>query len=289
MGQTKTKAQVIRGLLRDARVYLSGPMDFVASREEEMKFGWRARIGGFLTSLGVTVFDPWHKPEIYGLHEYGRETPETIGTRDRWTFALGEAGAKARSDCADAFWPALHIDLRIVDTTDFVIAYVPTNIYSVGTVHEIVLARSQRKPVLFVSPKIDFPTLDELQKHLTGQGDKTGLGLLEKLKDEVPIKTNPKGAPSLWYLPLIGAEHFFDGFGFAKYPELVGENKGALDEHEERFPPEKPLLPFLVQLNQRLPEKWDRHLNKFGRNDDWLLWELEKDKQGMRCTGQQRG
>jgi hypothetical protein len=28
-------------LLRDARVYLSGPMDFVADRETERKFGWR--------------------------------------------------------------------------------------------------------------------------------------------------------------------------------------------------------------------------------------------------------
>jgi hypothetical protein len=36
------------GLLSGARVYLSGPMDFVASREEEKKFGWRARIGEFL-------------------------------------------------------------------------------------------------------------------------------------------------------------------------------------------------------------------------------------------------
>lgn len=287
MGTTKTQA--VPGLLRDARVYLSGPMDFVASREEEMKFGWRARIGGFLTNLGVTVFDPWHKPEIHGLHEYGRETPETTRTRDRWTFAPDEAGARARSDCADTFWPALHIDLRIVDTTDFVIAYVPTNIYSVGTVHEIVLARTQRKPVLFVSPKIDFPSLAGLQEHLTAQGDKTGLGLLEQLKNEVPIKTNPKGAPSLWYLPLIGAEHFFDGFGFAQYPDLVGKEKGALDEHEQRFPPEKPLLPFLEALNQSLPEKWDRHLGKFGPNDDWLLWEFKKDKEGKTTAADVRG
>jgi hypothetical protein len=30
-------------LLDGARVYLSGPMDFVASREQEMKHGWRSR------------------------------------------------------------------------------------------------------------------------------------------------------------------------------------------------------------------------------------------------------
>src|SRR5688572_12433666 len=34
-------------LLRDARVYLSGPMDFVASRAAEQKLGWRNRVGDF--------------------------------------------------------------------------------------------------------------------------------------------------------------------------------------------------------------------------------------------------
>jgi hypothetical protein len=44
------------------------------------------------------------------------------------------------------------MDLRMVDTSDFIVAYVPTNVYSVGTPHEIILCRSERKPVLFVSP-----------------------------------------------------------------------------------------------------------------------------------------
>ena len=61
------------GLLRDARVYLSGPMDFVASRAAEKATGWRTRIGQFLRRLGVIVFDPWEKPEVRAMHEYGRE------------------------------------------------------------------------------------------------------------------------------------------------------------------------------------------------------------------------
>ena len=60
-------------LLKGARVYLSGPMDFVASREDEMRFGWRSRVGKFLRDLGAVVFDPWDKPEVRGLYEYGRE------------------------------------------------------------------------------------------------------------------------------------------------------------------------------------------------------------------------
>ena len=45
-------------LLRNTRVYLSGPMDFVASREVEKEFGWRNRVSEFLQEFGVTVFDP---------------------------------------------------------------------------------------------------------------------------------------------------------------------------------------------------------------------------------------
>ena len=42
-----------------------------------------------------------------------------------------------------------------------------------------------------------------------------------------------------------------------------------------REPTRKPLLPFLEGLNEKFPSKWDRHLQKFGPNDDWLLWKLE--------------
>ena len=60
-------------LLRGARVYLSGPMDFVLSRAAEKQSGWRNRVSHFLQEMDVTVFDPWFKPDVRGLHEYGRE------------------------------------------------------------------------------------------------------------------------------------------------------------------------------------------------------------------------
>jgi hypothetical protein len=266
-------------LLRDARVYLSGPMDFVASRADEKKFGWRNRVGEFLRRFGVTVFDPWTKPEIRGLHEFGREDEKTTEQRDVWTYRAGHAGAAARAACADAFWPSLHTDLRMVDTSDFVVAYCPTNIYSVGTPHEIILCRQQRKPVLFVSPYVDFPVVDELKAHLEERGDASGLALLERVKAEVPIKDNPTAAPSLWYLPLVGGEHFFDGFGFAEYRRGFKWPEIALDAHEQRHPPKKPLLPFIAALNGRLPQKWDRGRRRFTPNDDWLFWKLSR-KQG---------
>ncbi len=91
--------------------------------------------------MGVTVFDPWFKPSVCGLYEYGREDEESAERiRSRWSYSSGKSGAEARDWCAGQFWERIHIDLRMVDTSDFMIAYVPTNIYSVGTPHEIITA-----------------------------------------------------------------------------------------------------------------------------------------------------
>jgi hypothetical protein len=266
------------GLLRDARVYLSGPMDFVASRAAEKATGWRTRIGQFLRRLGVTVFDPWEKPEVRAMHDYGREGEGTTDVRVSWTYNGGEEGAAARAQVAESFWPALHIDLRMVDTSDFIICYCPTNVYSVGTPHEIILANEQHKPVLFVSPYVSFPALSRLQEHLAK--DAKGTALLEELVSQVPIKENKNASPSLWYMPLVGGENFFDGFGFGPYRERFGWTEISLDKNEGDYPPQKPLLPFLEKLNRELPLKWDRTAKKFTRNDDWLLWDLRKDKTG---------
>lgn len=260
-------------LLRDTRVYLSGPMDFVASRVEEKQFGWRNRVAEFLRALGVTVFDPWFKPEIRGIAEYGREDETTAKVRDKWNFDPSEAGTKDRAACAQHFWPAQHLDLRMVDVSDFVVAYVPTNVYSVGTPHEIIQCRAEHKPVLLVSPPVSFPSLAKLEEHL--KSDRDGLKLLDALKGEVPIKENPTGSPSLWCMPLVDSEQFFDGFGFADYRDQFGWKPVALDDHEELHKPEKPLLPYIEALNNKLPAKWDWRKNTFVANDDWLLWQLD--------------
>jgi len=261
-------------LLQGARVYLSGPMDFVASRAAEKKFGWRNRVSEFLQLMGVTVFDPWFKPDVRGLHEYGREDVKSGDRiRDVWTYKSGADAARARHWCAKQFWETLHIDLRMVDTSDFTISYCPTNIYSVGTPHEIIMATMQHKPVLFVSPAVEFPTLAKLREHL--KDDPQGAALLKKLEKEIPIKENKKGIPSFWYMPLVGGENFFDGFGFARYRKAFKWTQDIpLDAHEKRFPPKRPLLPFVEKLNTKLPNKWDNKLQKFVPDDDWLLWDF---------------
>lgn len=261
-----------KNLLAGARVYLSGPMDFVADRELERRSGWRTRVGAFLRGLGCVVFDPWQKPAVRGLHEYGREDGASDAARQQWTFEGTKAGAQRRSLVSGKFWPILHVDLRMVDTCDFVVAYCPTNIYSVGTAHEIALARSQRKPVLLVSPPVTFPAFEQLRTHLSG--DAQALELLGHLEAQLPLKPNPRGIPSLWYMPLVGSEGFFDGFGFEPYQRRFGWESTPLDQREHAAAPVRPLLPFLEALEHRLPPKWDHRTDRYASNDDWLLWDL---------------
>jgi hypothetical protein len=141
----------------------------------------------------------------------------------------------------------------------------------VGTPHEIVVARQQHKPVLFVSTPVVFPALDELQEHLEASKDNHALQLLNKLTTQVPIKPNPKGVPSLWYMPLVGGNNFFDGFGFSEYKKQFNWPDSPSDEHEKRYPPKRPLLSFLKKLNDKLPKKWNPYKKMFVQDDDWLL------------------
>jgi hypothetical protein len=261
-------------------------MDFVASREEEEKFGWRTRVGAFLRARGCTVFDPWHKPGVRGLHEYGREDADTAKIREAWTFEDNRESARRRSQLTGHFWETLHIDLRMVDTSDFVVAYCPTSIYSVGTPHEIALCRQQRKPVLLVSPPIEFPALEALRRHLSDEADNEALALLATLEQQVPIKPNPRGIPSLWYMPLVGGEGFFDGFGFDDYRGTFGwADDGPLDKREKRTAPRRPLLSFLDSLTRELPLKWNGWRRDYVRNDDWLLWDLQPEGKGADVSG----
>lgn len=269
-------------LLRGARVYLSGPMDFVASRENERKFGWRRRVGTFLARRGATVFDPWYKPMVRGLGTYGEEDERSIAIRDSWTFRENPEAAATRARCSKSFWPTMHIDLRMVDLSDFIIACCPTHLYSVGTPHEIVVARGQHKPVLFVSPPVCFHALETLEEYC--RKDPELRHLIERLKREGPVKPNPKGMPSLWYMSLVDTESFFDGFGFA---DFVDEFKGAenvFDRRERDSKPVRPLLKFLDRLtNGWLPKRWNSASGTLVPNDDWLLLKLKTQNRKKRA------
>jgi len=263
-----------RNLLKGARVYLSGPMDFVASRANERAYGWRNRVGQVLRHYGATVFDPWFKPLVKGFEAYGYEDEKSVGIRQRWTFAPGVEGATGRALCAAEFGETQHIDLRMVDLSDLIIAYCPTNLYSVGTPHEIVMARLERKPVLFVSPPVFLDAFEELKRAVK---DRPKLvKLVQRVEQEVPIKPNPRGLPSLWYMKLVGSENFFDGFGFSRYMDQFNWKRNVADKREARQALRRPLLPFLERVAQgHFPKRWDAGVRKFVRDDDWLVLDLK--------------
>jgi hypothetical protein len=167
----------------------------------------------------------------------------------------------------------MHIDLRMIDASDLMIACCPTNVYSVGTVHEIVLARQQKKPVLLVTPPVELPALQALREHL--DGDERGVELLARLEAEGPLRANPTGIPSSWYMAILDSESFFDGFGFAalrdRFPHWTDS---ALDTLESASPPQRPLLPYLAEIAAgATPYTWDSEGRK-RRNDDWLLLDI---------------
>lgn len=121
------------GKLKGSRVYLAGPMD----RVPDGGVAWREKITPILQEMGILVLNPCDKPT-----SMGRESKED---RDRVEFL------KKRylfDDLAREFRTIRTIDLRMVDVSDFMIAYVNTDIHLCGTYEEIFLANRQKKPIL---------------------------------------------------------------------------------------------------------------------------------------------
>jgi hypothetical protein len=168
-------------------------MDFVASRESEKKFGWRNRVSEFLREFGVTVFDPWFKPEMYGIKEYGREDETTAKVREQWSFEPSEKGAEARASCADSFWPALHMDLRMVDTRLPCRVFRPTCTASAPRTRSF-YAGSSAGPCFSSVRQFNFRVLNCAIIWPTGF---TGMALpTQQLENQVPVKVIPR-LPSL--------------------------------------------------------------------------------------------
>ena len=248
-------------------------MYFGGSQHSGTDEGWRYRVTHVLEDHGATVFNPWRKPAVRGLGNYGREGEQNQPYRERFGYDDTEEGAAGRAHCARKSRPMLDIDLRMIDASDLMIAFCPTSVYSVGTVHEIARARGQRKPVLLVTPPTVFPALDELRTHLAI--DAKAQKLLDQLVEQASLRPNPGAVPSSWYMALVDSESFFDGFGFDdvrdQYPAWVD---GELDTLERRFPPKRPLFRFLERIaSGRIPDRRDEHGSP-EPNDDWLLFDL---------------
>lgn len=121
--------------LRGLRVYLSGPID-------KCRHGgaiWRKELTPFLQSLNLTIFNPCEKPIDTGSEDIEniqyRKQLKSDGNYDQVSHEMRKIS---------------NIDLRMVDVCDFVIVYLTLDIFSCGTIHEIVLANMQKKPIIIM-------------------------------------------------------------------------------------------------------------------------------------------
>lgn len=117
--------------------YLAGPID----RVKDCGMSWRIVLTNMIREAGLSlvIFDPTR--EILGVKASEsdlRNTLENIrlqGNYDEYSRLIEKI---------------IHVDLRLVDLSDFIIAKIDPEIFMCGTVHEIVMASLQKKPVLLI-------------------------------------------------------------------------------------------------------------------------------------------
>jgi hypothetical protein len=166
-------------------------MDFVASRKVEKQFGWRNRVSDFLQVMGVTVFDPWFKPDVRGLHEYGREDVKS-GERIRDALDVcrrqkGRAGTRSgarnssgrRCTLTCAWWTPAISQSRIAPRTFTASARRTRS--SWPRCNTSLCCSSVRR--------WNFPALHELRDHL--KADAKGRGAARTARDGNPHQGEP--------------------------------------------------------------------------------------------------
>jgi hypothetical protein len=119
--------------LAGMRCYLCGAMDRVPDGGVQ----WRDDIIPFLQfKLGVVSFNPCDKPINIGLEDAENRNMR-IRAKDKGEFGLVTAFKKTR-----------HVDLRMVDVTDFMIVNIDMDIHACGTYEELSWANREKKPIL---------------------------------------------------------------------------------------------------------------------------------------------
>lgn len=161
------------------RSYLIGPIEDVSDKDAT---DWRKEAAKKLQDINVHVFDPTKKDMMSKLSEVGteREYMNMLKVNGKWW------------EFYKRMSQIVHADLKCVDRSDFVIAYIPLDTKMCGSIHEIVVARQQKKKVFafydyghnytecqkknlnswmlwLVGPDYIFKTLDDIIDYLKQQ------------------------------------------------------------------------------------------------------------------------
>ncbi len=127
----------VKGRLNNHRVYLAGPIDHAS----DDGVGWREELTPYLEKMGLTILDPTNKPVSQcRYNEIGDEKLhiQKLVNLKRWD----ELRTMAKE--------IVLVDLRMVEVSDFMIAYIDKDIHICGTYDEIFESLRRRKPTLIV-------------------------------------------------------------------------------------------------------------------------------------------
>ncbi len=162
-------------------VYLAGPIDFDPAGGAV----WRLKWTQGLIEMGLPethILSPTKKPLAGATFNLDNEAEIAADCRSRQDW----------DGIEEIIGQIAHIDLRLVDKSDLILVHFPLDkdgkrVFTVGTIHEIVVARQQRKPVYvvweggketasgwlmwLVGHRNIFGTFEDLMKHLKSVAD----------------------------------------------------------------------------------------------------------------------
>ncbi len=124
--------------LRNLRAYIAGPIEYIDTSQDHKQNSFKDMIRIFLESKGVQVLDP-KRIGFQGISEISNR--QALFAEKDYTEVRRQMKLIVRKD------------LRCVDISDFIIVYLPKDVRTTGSIHEIVEADRQKKPVLLLCPE----------------------------------------------------------------------------------------------------------------------------------------
>jgi len=125
----------MKAKLEGSICYLAGPIDYAPDQGR----AWRKETEERLKHLKINFLDPNSK--VKGLSK------EVNNDQDKVKRCKKDYKWKELSKIMKKI---VREDLRCIDYSDFIIAYVNSSIHMCGTYHEIIIALNQKKPVFIV-------------------------------------------------------------------------------------------------------------------------------------------
>jgi len=118
--------------------YLSGSIDFSPDKGK----GWRDEITPFIEGMGVKVYDPLNHHKNFNIREDIDEIKRPYMSKLLKEGRYDELQKEMKE--------LVHLDLRSIDLSSFIICNYDTSIHMCGTIEEICIASKQVKPILLM-------------------------------------------------------------------------------------------------------------------------------------------